>query len=272
MFAIQVWRDNNDNDNNDRGYIIVFIISLIFIIFPILYNIFQLHKEISIWINDVDINSVIILWIEQNIKYLYFVSIIFGSSFTAIELSNCGLFCLNKCNMGLNKHQLAIFANKRLFSVILFENIPQIILQFIYIFIISKHVTFIIILSIIFSLISIIICIFEYLSQNVLLNVNEMCIVKFEIISKKISMVNKKLFNKHIVYKRRKLSNELSKLLNIDTYFIELLKPIQTDYGLDLIFNIRYETIGNKRIGNILNKINDNTNKRGLRQVKLIFV
>ena len=39
---------------------------------------------------------------------------------------------LNYLNMGLNRRQLCIFRNKRIFTIIILENIPQLIMQLIY--------------------------------------------------------------------------------------------------------------------------------------------
>ena len=55
----------------------------------------------------------------QNFYILYLI--ISGSSFTAVELCNSGLFSIRLFSMGLNKRQLALFRNKRVFTVVLLE-------------------------------------------------------------------------------------------------------------------------------------------------------
>ncbi len=52
---------------------------------------------------------------------LYFVSIITGSSFTAIELFNSNLFGLPQFDMDLTRTELMGYQYKRVYSIVLLE-------------------------------------------------------------------------------------------------------------------------------------------------------
>ena len=85
-------------------------------------NIIQLHLEISKWRDDQVLQLTgVPQWIKSNVKFLYFISALCGSSFSAISLCNSYLLFLNMFSMGLPQHHKAIFATKRFFSIVLFE-------------------------------------------------------------------------------------------------------------------------------------------------------
>ena len=108
-------------------YFVLFIASIFFILIPVVFNIYQLHQEISEWNRDseTDRKSLSSLqvsrWIKTRIKMVYMLSFVSGSSFSAIALLNCYLFSLDMFSMGLSKQQSASFQNKRIFSVVLLE-------------------------------------------------------------------------------------------------------------------------------------------------------
>ena len=121
--------DRDDNVSNEY-YVTLFILSAIFIILPLVVNIFQLQIEIKKWtiIKDKNENKLVLkrhaemyAWIKSKIKVIYFVTLIAGSSFSSIALFNSYLFRLNIFSMGLTKKQIAVFQNKRIFSVVLME-------------------------------------------------------------------------------------------------------------------------------------------------------
>ena len=74
---------------------------------------YQLQNEIKLWMDDIDSKNIIPIWIKNNIKFLYLLTILTGSSHSAVGICNSNLFSLNIFDMGLNKRQLAIFNNKR---------------------------------------------------------------------------------------------------------------------------------------------------------------
>ena len=126
-FAAQLWiLSFNEYYNNDTkfelnsvSYITLFIISISFIIIPLIINVFQLNKQIKVWSNDrqSDVHS----WIQSRIKLMYILTFICGSSFSMISLCNSHMFRLRIFSMGLSSKQLAVFKNKRIFSIVLLE-------------------------------------------------------------------------------------------------------------------------------------------------------
>ena len=131
----------------------------------------------------------------------------------------------------------------RLFTIVLLENVPQLIIQLIYSIIIE--ITDITIFATLFSLISIILSLMDYFLQTKLLSIESIVIMKFKTVSNDIALFNRYQF-KQIENKRRVFERELSKLLNIESVFVELLKPVHTNYGLDLTFHVRSDVLGDK--------------------------
>ena len=85
-------------------------------------NIAQLHSEISKWRDDEVLQLTgVPHWIKINVKFLYFITAICGSSFSAVSLCNSYLLFFNVFSMGLPQHHKSIFASKRFFSIVLFE-------------------------------------------------------------------------------------------------------------------------------------------------------
>ena len=103
------------------GLSILFLASLVFIIVPVTANILQLQKEIKKWISDVDTKEIVPSWLQEYARFLYFLTIVTGSAHTGVLLCNSNLFGLNVFDMGLNRRQLALFKNKRVFSIVLLE-------------------------------------------------------------------------------------------------------------------------------------------------------
>ena len=111
--------------NESNAYMIIFILSFLFLILPIFTNFYQLHKSIQVWISDIETGRVVQPWIQRHLRPLYLMTILLGSAFSAVDLANSNIFDLAVCNMSLNTRQKAIFKNQRLFSIVILENIPQ---------------------------------------------------------------------------------------------------------------------------------------------------
>ena len=114
--------DNHDIDEYQLIYTVLFSCSIIFIFIPLIFNLFQLQRELSKWLNDpILLHTEAPVWILSFMRLLYFVSIISGSSFSAVALFNSNLFQLKIFGMGLSRYHKTMFANKRFFSVVLLE-------------------------------------------------------------------------------------------------------------------------------------------------------
>ncbi len=99
-------------------FIIAMIGSYLFILLPIIFSIYQLWNKIQkSWIKDDNLR----IWLAEHGKVLYILSIICGSSYTAISMVNCGALKLDIFSMGLTKYERLQFNTKRIFGIILFE-------------------------------------------------------------------------------------------------------------------------------------------------------
>ena len=136
---------------------------------------------------------------------------------------------------GLNRRQIAIFKNKRLFSIVLIENIPQLFLQLVY-SIVFNNITAITIVASIFSIISIILSFLEYSFTRSILNSQSVSVIKLEITSQDIGNLSKSAFCNNIRNKRYHIEYEMSKLMLIDQSKIEYCRPVQHHTGVNLTF------------------------------------
>lgn len=100
---------------------VIFIGAAVFTILPIVSNFIQLHRAIPRWSRDVESRRTVTAWIQIHLRSLYFLCILFGSAFAAIELCNSNLFRMSAFNMGLNRRQKAVFKNQRIYSTVLLE-------------------------------------------------------------------------------------------------------------------------------------------------------
>ena len=107
--------------------------------------------------------------------------------------------------------------------------------------IITEDVSPITIFSSIFSLLSIIVTLFEYFSSKLFLETETVLIVKLTINSSAIANLSARDFN-DFQNLRFPICSQLSKIIDIDVGLIELLKPKQTRDGCDLTFHIRIKS------------------------------
>ena len=259
------------NDNNI--YIrFMFIGSILFLVVPTFLTLYQLQREIKMWLNDANMRKIVEPWLRIYVGFLYFLSIIFGGSFSAIDLCNSNLFELSIFYMNLSREYKQVFKNKRVLSIVIFENIPQFIIQILYSFLYSNiSVNIITIIAMIFSFLSIILTFFEFSTKKYLFETESGIRIKMEINSKEISNMTRTQFIKRIEYKRYSISNEIAKILSIDFNTIELLKPIPSPKGAILIFDIHiHQSDINTRKTNVLNTLSsdENTERIGQRLKK----
>ena len=105
------------SDYPSQQLLIILWSSIIFLIIPSLLTIYQLYKSINEWRR----NDKLIQWLSNNIKLVYFITIIAGSSFAAIELCTSNLFNLRYFDMPLSNAQFMEFQTKSVYSIVLLE-------------------------------------------------------------------------------------------------------------------------------------------------------
>jgi len=145
FFASDVWALYQSPDHSlylyenwshrDANWILfgLFAASSFFIVFPMVMSFVALFIAQKDWRKDTEISETystrIDEWLGSNSAKLSFLSFISGSSFAAVELVNSRVFGLDLFCMNLAKKHLDAFNQHRLWSVVFSENLPQLILQ-----------------------------------------------------------------------------------------------------------------------------------------------
>ena len=253
----------------------LFGFGMAFIILPLIGNLLQLHKAIQVWISDPYSKHCVQSWMQFNLRKLYMFAILCGSSFAAVNICNSNLFHLSLFNMGLNKRQQAIFENARILTVVLGENVAQLILQIVYLVLIgeSNSISAITIVAMILSVLSIVSSIFNYISSSSLIECEAITVIVMDIQSQQLANTHSKKFRRLIVHRRNPICRELSKIIQVDEGLIEILMPVQTNTGAKLTFYIRNNDSSDKNVApNIVNTITTGINKGSLATVKCFFI
>ena len=94
------------------------VIAAVFIFFPVCITLYQLYVQLKKWEKQsVDLGE----WISTNASFLYFMSIVTLSPFTAIKLCRSHLFNLSQFSMPLTRLQSSKFQSQRLYTIILLQ-------------------------------------------------------------------------------------------------------------------------------------------------------
>jgi len=101
-----------------------------FIVIPWIANMVSLSKYQQRWCKDDAIRERVYSWFVSWQRLTYALAAISGSAFGTVELANSYVFGMDFFCMGLNERHLKRFNNNRLWSGIIAENLPQIIIQF----------------------------------------------------------------------------------------------------------------------------------------------
>ena len=117
FFAVEISIKATENDT----YYIALGFAIIFIVLPTIMSLLQLYRHLGKHWSTNDADDRLRFYLTTYTRPLLLISMIFGSSFTAISLLNSNLFNLPIFNMNLTKQQLKKFGTKRVYSVILFE-------------------------------------------------------------------------------------------------------------------------------------------------------
>ncbi|ETO19501.1 hypothetical protein RFI_17729 [Reticulomyxa filosa] len=110
----------------------LFVPAMLFLVVPYVLNVKHLFEFQKQWMADPSISEYVTGWLINYSLPLVITTMISGSVFASIELFNTNLFGMDMFSMGLPERQVKKCATQRLFSNILMENTPQIILQALY--------------------------------------------------------------------------------------------------------------------------------------------
>ena len=195
---------------------------------------------------------------------IYGLSILFGNAFTAIYFVHSRLFDIYKFDIPLNKMQLLQFKNKRIYSVVFFENIPQILLQIGYILSLSskKKINSIVYATMCFSILSLLITLLS-------INLYKKIIESRDYTHIEIDIKGQMIINNMNKCKNRinKLRQQLSGILGVSPKSIDIQRPFQIPNGLRISMNVYINNI--KSIDINCSKILSNSIKSG--QLNKIF-
>ena len=232
--------------------LIICILSGCFILIPIVMTLVQLCLQMEKhWLKDDKLRS----WLSENTKLLYFTSIVTGSSFTAIELFNSNLFGLPQFDMGLTRKELMGYQYKRVYSVVLLENTPQLILQISYIVATNGAWGLITATSLAFTCISIIVAVISMFVQKQILFNQDLVMIEFDVTG--ASLVAKGDQCRNII---KKLHDQLATILGLSKGLVEVIRPNNIPNGLRVHLNIHIVDEDNQgqniidRFENILNE------------------
>jgi len=211
--------------------IIICALSAAFIIIPASASTIQLWRHMEKhWLKDDKLRS----WLSTNTKLLYLVSILTGSSFTAIELFNSNLFGFSQFDMGLTRTELMSYQYKRVYSVVLLENFPQLVLQISYILVTTgTRIEAITVTSLTFTVISIIVAVISLFVQKQILFDQDLVMIEFDVCSSAVA--TKEEACKNMVHG---LGKRLSAIVGVDKGLVEILRPTNIPNGLRVHLNI----------------------------------
>ena len=132
LATISLNSSNNNsasNENERISYLVLFTMSVLFIVIPWLYNIcFLFYMQKINWMDNVLTAS----WNRRHRKKLVFATMLSGGMFYSVRLLNSRLFGLRVLDMGLSHRQTLYIAQRTVIVTALLENLPQIVVQCIY--------------------------------------------------------------------------------------------------------------------------------------------
>eukprot|EP01084_Bolivina_argentea_P286052 490640_1 len=218
--------------NEPSPLFLIFVTSILFIIIPILITLAQLNHEINKhWIKNDQLNS----WISKNVKILYCLSILLGSSFASVDVCCSHLFQMDVFSLPIARKRLIGFQNK-IYSLVLCENVPQLALQILYAYVYKPELTWrdeIVYISMAFSVISIIAALFSWKSRKNVLDSQDYVSIQFDVkghaVCSNITKCKKRV---------NQIKECLSGVLGIEKSLIEITKPSQIPHGLLIKINI----------------------------------
>eukprot|EP01084_Bolivina_argentea_P303886 524756_1 len=250
--AFEVWTVYNETD--DSFYFIMMILMISFILIPILFSVSQLitvyNKQ---WSNRLENSDVIKVWFGQNSYILYGASIVTGNAFSAVGLFNSNLYSLSMFDMGLPLNVLIAFKVKRIYSIVLCENIPQLFLQFFYLYKTNGH-SVVAVISMTYSVVSILLTLITIYTQKTVLYSQSFMTIKLNVYGTAITNNAKSLR-----YRTHKLRTEISSLLGVEEPVIDVMKTkIIANNGLQIAFMVKVNVNKHSNIERTMQQSKDN--------------
>eukprot|EP01083_Nonionella_stella_P014660 41166_1 len=228
--------------NMDSKYSLPMIFAIIFIVLPAFVTIFQLHFQCKRWIH---LSDQVREWLSRNLKELYFLSFCTGSAFAAITLVNSYVFQLGLFDMGLTSKELKAFMYKRVYSVVLLENIPQLVLQIWFLSSLNTLDDAITITSIVLSVISILISVLSMLTERNIAQTQGYVSISMKITGHAVTSGSNPKRCKTL---KRVLTEQLALLVGVHSSLVEVLKPSHIQQGFELNANFYFGDVNKTRV------------------------
>eukprot|EP01083_Nonionella_stella_P148632 470888_1 len=213
---------------NKTPLLVIFLLSVLFIALPALLALFQLYSQAKKhWLKSDYVRS----WLSKYFTILLFVSIASGSSFAAVALLNSYIFHLEIFDMGLTDKQMKRFNTRRIWSIVVFENCPQLLLQSAFLILqggsIFTHL--ITVSSMAMSLVSIIISIMSMTMERAINKTQRSVTISMDVTGECVELASGRCRTMNL-----KLRKNLGPLLKVDWNIIEVVKPMYVDGGLSV--------------------------------------
>eukprot|EP01084_Bolivina_argentea_P122986 217963_1 len=217
LFAIFITLRYHETKHDNLLY--TMIGCYLFIVVPIAFSIGQLVQQMrNKWVKEDDLRA----WLASHSTLLYLLSILTGSAYTAVRVANSGAFQMDMFSMGLNKKQRIQFNTKRVYGIVICENIPQVAMQIWYL--VTFGVAVLPVSSIILALIAIIITVLSLITQKSIIDNQQFVKISFNITGDDIKPA--------LSTKTNDIKIEISRLLGIRGNLVEIPKPQIISEGL----------------------------------------
>ena len=245
LFGIWTWDFVSDLIFSTRaleqGYYNQGLLGWIFVLIPWTLNIIIMVKSQKQWMQDNSIKYAVSYWLVSNSKMLVILTIICGSAFAAIDLCNSGAFGMDMFNMGLTERHVKKFHGNKIFSTVLFENLPQVTIQIWY-FIQRSDTDIVVVLAFLSSVASIFIAFIDIYSSISLISAVKLAKNEgyfqietyfFDIIGTAVAKYSDKF-----KLKPNAMRKILAEVLEIDIRCVECNSIMSVDDGIQFGFTV----------------------------------
>merc|ERR1712228_946303 len=203
-------------------------------------TIYQLKSALSKWRKNDELNA----WLTKYIQMLYFFSIVSGSSFVAVQICTSGAFSHRLTNMPLNKHNVLAFKSKILYATVILENVPQLILQCLYLWLTLKMNEYIVWISISFSFLSLILSVLSMIEQKKLSESTGYDEISFDVTGSMVTAENESGDRYKHRNKYKQIQASFAGEFGLSVDLLEVMKPTPVQNG----FKVKiFVFVGNAR-------------------------
>jgi len=181
-------------------------------------------------------------WLEDHSLKLYFLSFITGSSLAAVAVLNSAAFQRRFFNMGLTKATLKKYNKQKLWTVVILENLPQLLIQIGYLSLVGADG--IAICSVVFSVFSISATVQTIFTER-RLSKKSMASLHFH-----VSFADSKLYDtlQKLKYRTRKIGDAVAYELELEPEQIDIPFPYRWKFCVNFPANMLLEQAVSKAI------------------------